>query len=295
MLLKKTELKTKLISANNKIIDVKISSRPYNYRSKKVRVVVIQDITKINEYIRSIMAAQKELRILNSTKDKLLAIIGHDLKNPFNAITGFSDLMKDSWRSMEPKEVDEMLHMINQSSLAAHSLLENLLNWARIQTEQLKLNQTSFYLLSSIKEAFSVLRSSTKIKQIDIKIDCNENILMYADYSMVTTIIRNLLSNAIKFSHREGLINVSATENSDFITISVKDNGVGMSEEEVESIFRIENISSKNGTDNEKGTGLGLTLCKEIIQAHKGNISIESELGKGSKFTVMFPKKNTNY
>jgi len=118
---------------------------------------------------------------------------------------------------------------------------------------------------------------------------------MYADYSMVTTIIRNLLSNAIKFSHREGLIKVSAAEISDFITISVKDNGVGMSEEEIESIFRIENISSKNGTDNEKGTGLGLTLCKEIIQAHKGNISIESELGKGSKFTVMFPKKNTNY
>ncbi len=287
----KVELKTKLLSGNGKIIDVRITSRPYTYRHKEVRVAVIQDITNINQYINSLIETQKELKVLNTTKDRLFSVIAHDLKNPFNAIIGFSSLMKDSWKSIDADEVDEMLEMINESSISAHTLLENLLDWARIQTGQFKVNPTTFKLCNSIKESFSLLATSIKLKQIDVNIECDDSIKIFADSRMLNTIIRNLLTNSLKFTHVNGAINVKVSEDSESIKISVADNGVGISQEDLENMFKIDRITSNVGTNNEKGTGLGLILCKELVEIQKGKIIIESELGKGSNFTVLFPRK----
>lgn len=284
------DLETKLTTSKGNIIDVKINSRPFKYHKKEVRIAVIQDVTPINEYINSLIDIQKQLQVLNTTKDRLFSIIGHDLKNPFNAIIGFSELMKTSWRDLDPKEIDEMLVMINESSSSAHTLLENLLDWARIQTEQLSFNPTSINIRSIIKEIMVLLNSSVRLKKINVLMHCEDSIISYADYSMVSTIIRNLLTNAIKFTHIDGVININVSENQDSTLICIEDNGVGMTQEDIDNIYKIDKIHSKHGTQQEKGTGLGLILCHELVEINKGELIVESELGKGSKFTVTLPR-----
>lgn len=286
----KDQLETKLITSSGNFVDVIITSRPFKYRRKEVKVAVFHDVTILNQKINSLVETQQQLKVLNGTKDRLLSIIGHDLKNSFNAITGFSEIMKDSWRDTDPEEIDEMLQMINQTSLAANALLDNLLKWARMQTAGIKINPKSFAVCDSVNETIEVLTSSIKIKKINMEVDCNRDILLYADYSMVTTVIRNLLTNAIKFTHNGGDIKVTVSEDSHFTIISVEDSGVGMSQEDITNLFEVGKIPRKYGTNREEGTGLGLLLCKEIVEAHQGNVTIESELNKGSKFTIMFPK-----
>lgn len=289
----KIEVETKLVCQQDKIIDARISSRPYIYRRKEVRVAVIQDITKINEYISSIISAQKELKVLNSTKDRLFSIIAHDLKNPFNAIIGFSNLMKDSWRELEAGEIDEMISMINESSISAHTLLENLLDWARIQTDQLSFHPTTFQLKYLIEEVLTLLNAAIKLKDINVNLKCDNDVLIYADNNMLSTIVRNLMTNAIKFTNSQGNITIDTRENKDSTIIAIEDDGVGMTKEYIDNIFNIDLIKSNSGTRNEKGTGLGLILCKELVERHKGKIEIDSDLDVGSKIRVILPKDKT--
>ncbi|MBI9032156.1 tetratricopeptide repeat protein [bacterium] len=288
----KTELETKLISAQHGLIDVKISSRPYIYHKKEVRVAVIQDTTKINQYISSIIKVQKELKILNATKDRLFSIIAHDLKNPFNAIIGFTNLMKDAWQDIPPEEMDEMISMINESSISAHTLLENLLDWARIQTDQFSFEPTAFALNHVIDEIMILLSASIKLKQIEVDVNCEDDLYIYADNRMLSTIIRNLLTNAIKFTHIKGIIKIYAGENDTSTKLTIEDNGIGMTQSYIDNIFNIDFVKSNSGTSDEKGTGLGLVLCKELIEYHQGTIDIESVLDTGSKITITFPKEN---
>ena len=286
----KSELEVEMMSSSDNLIDVKITSRPYIYRKKEVRVAVIQDITKINEYIKSLIVAQKELKVLNATKDRLFSIIAHDLKNPFNAIIGFTNLMKDSWQELDRVEMDEMINMINESSISAHSLLENLLDWARIQTSQISFQPTTFQLRALIDEVEILLSAAIKLKQIDFKIDCREDLDVYADNRMLSTVIRNLVTNAIKFTHIKGEIKINAQENNSLVIIAIEDNGIGMDQEYLDNIFNIDRIKSNSGTRNEKGTGLGLVLCKELVEYHHGELIVDSELDIGSKITIVIPQ-----
>ncbi len=288
----KSELEVEMMSSSDNLIDVKITSRPYIYRKKEVRVAVIQDITKINEYIKSLIAVQKELKVLNATKDRLFSIIAHDLKNPFNAIIGFTNLMKDSWQELDRVEMDEMINMINESSISAHSLLENLLDWARIQTDQFSYHPTNFPLINVIDEVLILLTASLKLKQIEVVVSCDDDIIIYADNRMLSTIIRNLLTNAIKFTHLEGEIKIHAIQNNHSTILTIEDNGIGMSKDYIDNIFNIDSLKSNKGTSDEKGTGLGLVLCKDLIEYHQGMIEIESVIDKGSKIIINFPKEN---
>lgn len=287
----KTVIKSHLITSKNKVIDTEISSRPYIYRSKEVRVAVIQDTTRVNDFIRSIQQAEDKLRVLNTTKDKLFSIIAHDLKNPFNAIIGFTNLMKDSWREINPNEVDEMIAMINESSISAHTLLENLLDWARIQTENLQFDPSSIKVDDTISEAISLLSAQIKLKNISIFIDCPSDIFAYADSRMFSTILRNLLSNAVKFTNQKGEISFKVKQDDTSTIIIIDDDGVGMNKEQLAKMLNFDLNNSNLGTSNEKGTGLGLILCKELIDYHKGNIEIESELNIGTTITITLPKK----
>ncbi len=287
----KTVIKSHLITSKNKVIDTEISSRPYIYRSKEVRVAVIQDTTRVNDFIRSIQQAEDKLRVLNTTKDKLFSIIAHDLKNPFNAIIGFTNLMKDSWREINPNEVDEMIAMINESSISAHTLLENLLDWARIQTENLQFEPSSIKVDDTISEAISLLSAQIKLKNISIFIDCPSDIFAYADSRMFSTILRNLLSNAVKFTNQKGEISFKVKQDDTSTIIIIDDDGVGMNKEQLAKMLNFDLNNSNLGTSNEKGTGLGLILCKELIDYHKGNIEIESELNIGTTITITLPKK----
>lgn len=287
----KSILETHLINSKKDVIDVKISSRPYIYRSKEVRVAVIQDTTQFNDIVKSINQAKEKLRVLNSTKDRLFSIIAHDLKNPFNAIIGFTNLMKDSWREIDANEVDEMIAMINESSISAHTLLENLLDWARIQTENLSFEPVRVKVYDAISEAISLLSAQIKLKNISIFVDCSDDYFVFADSRMFSTILRNLLSNAIKYTNRNGEISFKVKQNASNTIISIDDDGIGMDQEQITNLFNFDLISSQLGTDKEKGTGLGLILCKELIDYHKGDIEVNSELNIGTIITITLPNK----
>ncbi len=234
--------------------------------------------------------SESQLKKTITTKDKLFSIIAHDLRSPFNSILGFSELLLDSNTRLEITEYQMYSSQIYSSARNTLVLLDNLLNWANAQTGQVSLNPEKQIFTTIIQEVFELLNSAAKNKDITLNILESEEIVVYADPNMIRTILRNLISNAIKFTNSKGKITVSALQNDDFIEIAVSDNGVGMNEETKNKLFRLETNESTSGTANEKGSGLGLILCKEFVEKHGGKIWVESELGKGSifKFTLPF-------
>jgi two-component system sensor histidine kinase/response regulator len=183
------------------------------------------------------------------------------------------------------------LRIIAESAGKAYNLMENLLLWAMSQTGKIDFNPVNLNLSDCISESVSVVESQAKAKNIKITSSINESHEVYGDKNMINTVLRNLLSNAVKFTPHNGNISIEFSEKESMAAISVKDSGVGMPKEKTEKLFLIENASTTGGTDNEKGTGLGLILCKEFIEKHGGRIWAESEVGKGSRFVFTLPKK----
>jgi len=254
--------------------------------------------TEISERLHAEKLLEKqseELIKLNATKDKFLSIIAHDLKNPFNAIIGFSDLMIQSFNELDNDTLLQGLHTIETASKHAYKLLENLLIWSQNQTGRISFKPEFLNLHAQVTDSLKIIDSSAKIKGISIGVNINKSLKVFADKDMVDSILRNLILNAIKFSHKEGKIIVSAIEVDNVIQISVKDNGVGIPPEFQSGIFRIDKHTITSGTDNEQGTGLGLILCKDFVTRHQGSIWVESSPGKGSKFTFSLPAYNIEY
>lgn len=249
----------------------------------------------IEEAIRE---SEKELRKAIQTKDKFLSIIAHDMKNPIYNLMGLSEFMIekiDSWDSQKTKEFIEYIHL---SSKQGFNLLENLLEWSRSQTGTLKWRPDYIDLKNTIHGNLVLLRSNAENKNIQLAAtyfsgkDAEKNPeIVYADRNMVSTVIRNLLSNALKFTDSGGRVSISTHNKGDFIEIAVSDTGVGIKEEDREKLFRLDVHHTTLGTNEEKGTGLGLLLCKEFVEKNRGSISVESEIGKGSTFRFILPKK----
>ena len=264
---------------------------PIETFSNEIKAVMILsfDITERVKNSRKIVQKEQKLAELNATKDKFFSIIAHDLKSPFNSILGFSDLILESTLNKEYDQIELMSKMLNKAAKQSYELLNNLLEWARTQRGKSDFNPTSFLISDIITSSLNVLSLSANFKNIIIKkfvID----IFVYADYNMLETIIRNLVSNAIKYTHPGGEINVVVTELETGIQIEVADNGVGISIENQAKLFNIGEDISTFGTNNEKGTGLGLILCNEFVKAHKGKIGFKSKPGEGSTFYVVLPK-----
>ncbi len=245
---------------------------------------------KINEQKKEIEKNRDELKILNASKDKFFSIIAHDLKNPFHSIMGFSDLLTRNYDSIEDEKRLEFIKLIKDSSTSAYSLLENLLNWARTQTNRINFNPTEINLTDIIGENFQMLSVNAQNKKIRLVPPVIKNPIAFADYNMVDTIIRNLLSNAIKFTPSGGEISLSVIENVERLTIKVKDSGIGMSPEDQKKMFKLDEFHSTPGTSGESGTGLGLIVCHEFIKKHGGELRVESSLNKGSTFIFDLPK-----
>ena len=244
---------------------------------------------ELKQKITSIDNLNKELVESNNTKDKLFSIIAHDLRGPFNSILGFSDLLFENLQEFEIAETKELLGIINASAKNTLVLLDNLLNWAKSQTGQINFKPEKVVLSPIIQEVFELSNSSAQNKNIVLNYIQSEEIVVLADSNMIKTVLRNLISNAIKFTNSNGKIDVYALQNDKFIEIAVSDNGVGMNEETRNKLFSIETNETTLGTANEKGSGLGLLLCKEFVEKHGGKIWIESEEGKGSIFYFTLP------
>lgn len=262
----------------------------YLYRTKKrsnLRLIEIN--AQINE-------KNKALEELNATKDKFFSIISHDLKGPLNSLTSFSSLLINHISHMSKDEIQMLAKDLDKSVKGLFSLLENLLEWSRSQSGNIELKPETLDLIHLIDQNKSLLSKTAENKNIRLITPEFSNLAVYGDKNSINTILRNLISNALKFTLSGGEVKVEVTENQTMALISVIDNGVGMSPEVMNKLFRIDQKHSTKGTANEKGTGLGLILCKEFAEKNGGTISVESKEGQGSKFTFSLPKaRATNY
>jgi signal transduction histidine kinase len=241
--------------------------------------------------VNTMLQKQKEkLEQLSKTKDKIFSIIAHDLRSPFNSILGFSELILLNIRTDEIGKTEQFIETINSTAKNTLSLLENLLTWAKSQTGQISFKPEIFNLKPVIEEILNVLDSASKLKLISIKYLQSDETEIFADKNMLKTVLRNLISNAIKFSNIGDKIDIRAIFNNNFVEISVSDHGVGMNEETQNKLFTSD-TEVIIGTSGEKGSGLGLVLCKEFIEKHGGKIWVESEPGNGSIFTFILPKQ----
>ncbi|WP_195715291.1 ATP-binding protein [Ancylomarina sp. 16SWW S1-10-2] len=260
--------------------NIKLKSQHYLINSQKLM---------LEENIHKLTLSENELKKLNKTKDKLFSIIAHDLRSPFNSILGFSDLLIKNVEEFDVEETKEYLGIINSSTQNTLVLLENLLNWAKSQNGQITFNPQNITLSSILHEIIKLSNSAAVVKKISLIQNELEDIKVYADEDMLKTVLRNIISNAIKFTNSGGNISISAKKEQNQVEIAISDDGVGMNEETINKLFRIETNETTIGTANEKGSGLGLILCKELVEKQGGKIWVESELGKGSIFKFMLP------
>ena len=253
--------------------------------------VIISDVTGRRKNEEEILQKNKELQKLNATKDKFFSIIAHDLKSPFNSIMGFTELLAEQVGKKDYSGVEKYSEIILQSSQRAVDLLINLMDWSRSQTGRIKFDPEYFELVECINDVTSLFNEIAGQKGVIIKKELPPNAPVFADPDMIKVVLRNLISNAIKFTKSSGEIIVSIQEKEKQTTVLVRDTGIGISKNRLEKIFRIDEAISTSGTNNEQGTGLGLILCKEFIEKHGGEISVESEIGKGSVFLFTIPNR----
>lgn len=248
------------------------------------------DITDRKQAETEIQLKNEQLQKINAEKDKFFSIIAHDLRSPFNQFLGFTQILTGSLHSFSLVDLEEIAKNLRNSALNLYTLLENLLEWSGMQRGHVIFKPIQFNLLNQVIYSVDLISDHARKKEITININIPEKLEIIADSQMFNSIIRNLVSNAIKFTHRGGYIQISATdENNGLVEIEIKDSGIGMSEELLNKLFKIYERSNREGTNGEQSTGLGLLLCKEFIDKHHGNISVISEEGKGSIFSITLP------
>ncbi len=254
--------------------------------------VIVRVHTHIKLYQQSIQLREqsKALQELNATKDKFFSIIAHDLRGPLGGFMGLSEMMADESMSFSDEQKKDMNMALSRSSRNIFNLLENLLEWSQMQHGQTAFKPVETNLCELVTEGVSALTESTRNKGISLVIDIANDQQVYADTNMFQSVIRNLVSNAIKFTHKGGKVSVTADlSGNNTSVITIKDNGIGMSNDVVSNLFRLNVNSSRLGTEGEHSTGLGLLLCKEFVERHGGELWVESEEGKGSLFCFTIP------
>jgi signal transduction histidine kinase len=260
-------------------------------KAKRVAELVIANEEKakrVEELVYTVNELQQCLQ-LHKDKDLFISILAHDLKNPFTALIGISDLLIENMRVYSIDETEELLRHINDASTDTFALLEDLLEWTSTQSGKIPFNPQIQDFSDICRNVLKSLNRNIEAKNITIKTSSIDNISVFADISMLKTILRNLVTNAIKFTNKGGTIKINAEENSENVTISVSDNGIGITPDKLTKLFNISHRQTTRGTEKECGTGLGLILCKEFVDKHSGNISVESECGKGTNFKFTLP------
>lgn len=266
---------------------------------------IARDISKQKEYELKLTEFNTELRELNQSKDKFFSIVAHDLRSPFQGLLGYTDLMLDELDSLEKSEMRDYLGKIRNSASNTLTLLENLLNWSRLQSGRLTYNPSFINISKLLRDIIDLLASAIQNKEIKLDVEVNPNCIVYSDQHMIKSILLNLFSNAIKFSYPGGVVSIhckygfidthsitnDGTEIDQNVEISIIDSGEGISEEEKEKLFDANNHYTRPGTMNESGAGLGLVLVKEMLEIQGSKLRINSNPGKGSRFSFTLPVK----
>ena len=242
------------------------------------------DITEKEKLDRKIKEYNNQLKKINANKDKFFSIVAHDLKTPFTALLGYTEIIEKEGDKMSGTEIQEFASSMNDVAKKTYNLLENLLEWSRIQTGRISFNPAYINLFDICQEVIDLLNANALRKNIKLLNEIPQTSRAYADKNMVYTILRNLYSNSIKFTDAGGFVKASYENINGICKITVEDNGIGISREKLNKLFKIDVHYTEIGTENERGTGLGLILCYELVNKNGGNIFVESDLGKGSKF-----------
>jgi PAS domain S-box-containing protein len=233
---------------------------------------------------------EEKLQDSIASKDKFFSIIAHDLKSPFQGLIGFSNILLNDFESLTKDEIKDFITHISKSANNLLILLQNLLEWSRLQTGKMDYNPVKVDLNIEVETAINILKGNAFKKGIRLNNQISEGTLLKADRNMLDCICQNLLTNAIKFTREGGEVKISALESGDFYQINVADTGVGIRECDMKKLFKIDVSHTTKGTANESGTGLGLLLLKDMVEMHNGKIWVESEFGKGSTFIFTLPK-----
>jgi signal transduction histidine kinase len=237
--------------------------------------------------------SNQDLALLNQDKDKLFAILAHDLRSPLGSMMNLSDLLVENIKDFDEKELMEIISTLNKSAKQTFQLLNDLLAWSSVQMGRGEREKEYFPVSELVSENIVLLSSEMARKKIEILVDIDPVLVAFADKFAIQSVLRNLLNNAVKFTESHGTINLMAKENHNFLEISVVDNGIGISREKQKKLFRVGAINSSPGIDGEKGSGFGLLLCKDLVTRNGGKIWFESEKGKGSAFHFSLPVRET--
>lgn len=263
----------------------------YDSEGKPKSILFVErDITEQKKSEELIKKQFDQLEELNSTKDKFFSIIAHDLRSPFQSLLSSSELLANEIDILTTEEIKSLSTGLNNSLVNLFGLLENLLTWSKVQRNSIEHNPVNINLNFIVVKIFDLASQSAENKKIRMINNVDKESEVFADVDMLNSIIQNLTTNAIKFSKENSEIVISSNEKDNFIEVSIQDNGIGISKENLSKLFNPNTFYSTKGTAGEKGTGLGLTLCKEFIERNGGKIWIESELGKGSKFIFTLKK-----
>lgn len=252
---------------------------------------VILDINKRKLAEIKLKKSSNELNNLNSDKKRLISVLAHDLKNPFNSILGFLNLLKLNLRKYDIEKIEHQLNYIDHGIRNVYNLLEELLLWASTQSEKLSFEPFDVNIYKICNEILADLEIQRNSKNIVFELNVSNEINVFADLAMLKIVLRNLISNALKFTQSGGVITIYATRNNQNSLVKISDNGVGIAPEKLPLIFDASHMRSSIGTANERGSGLGLIICKEFIEKHSGEIWVKSEIGKGTDFMFTLPNK----
>lgn len=261
-----------------------------NYLLEERQHIIEQQSDELEKQANNLKQRNQELKKLNQTKDRLFSIIAHDLRAPFNTILGFSSLLVEQKDYENREEMADHARYIHDASLQVFNLLENLLFWARSQSNEIQVNILDADLDAIVSENVELIRESLIKKGLGLDTDGYVNYSVKIDVDMMRTVVRNLILNAIKFTPKGGIISIASSKSgSNMVKLSISDTGVGISTENIKRLTIVGEQVSTKGTEGEKGSGLGLLLCNEFVIKNQGRLVIESEPGQGSTFSVLLP------
>lgn len=254
------------------------------------------ELLTINENLERLVDERtSELAQANATKDKFFSIIAHDLKDSFGGLLGFTEVLFTDFDLFKEEDKKNIISSIKQVSEQTYKLLQNLLDWSKIQTGNMPFEPDVFPILPFIDDEFATLKKKAEKKSQTLDLVPSEEVYVFADDSMVSSTFRNIVNNAIKYSPKGAKIRVTVKSEEGFALVTVKDNGVGISNENLNKLFDVSQSVKTYGTEQEDGTGLGLILCKEFISKNGGFINIESKVGEGTRVTFSLPIAKNHY
>ncbi|MBI2419368.1 MAG: hypothetical protein HYV28_16015 [Ignavibacteriales bacterium] len=272
------------------IAGVAVIAGAYYLRVSNLKKMQIKLETEVEKRTAELQDSERSLKQVNATKDKFFSIIAHDLRSPFQALISYSNIINTEFDSLPEEEKKGITAHIEYVARSTYDLLENLLKWSFTQTNKMVINPSNIDLFFAVNKVLRISGQSAKIKNISVYTEIPVGLTVYADADMLETIFRNLLGNAIKFTHQGGSVTIKAAEHAERVAISIADTGVGMSEERLQELFQMEKSKSTSGTAKEKGSGLGLLLCKEFTEMQSGSLEVASQLNTGTTFTIRLPR-----